>query len=66
MEREAAAAGFYRSPWTGASYPRIQLLTAGELVHGARIAMPSRLGLPQYRPATPAGERTEQGELLDP
>ena len=64
MEREAAAAGFYRSPWTGIAYPRIQLLTAGEIVHGARIEMPSRLSVPQYRPATPAGERTEQGELI--
>ena len=66
MEREAAAAGVWRSAWTGASYPRIQLLTAGEIVRGARIAMPSRLGLPQYRPAPRAGERTEQGELLGP
>ena len=66
MEQEAAAAGFYRSPWTGASYPRIQLLMAGEIVHGARIGMPSRLSVPQYLPAPRAGERTEQGELLGP
>ena len=64
MEREAAEADFYRSPWTGEEYPRIQLLTAGEIVRGARIAMPSRLSLPQYQPAPRAGERTEQGELI--
>ena len=64
MEREAAAAGVWRSAWTGAAYPRIQLLTAGEIVRGARIAMPSRLSLPQYQPAPRAGERTEQGELI--
>lgn len=64
MEREAAEADFYRSPWTGDAYPRIQLLTAGEIVRGARIEMPSRLSQPQYQPAPRAGERTEQGELI--
>lgn len=64
MEREAAAAGVYRSPWTGASYPRIQLLTAGEIVRGEGIAMPSRLGMPQYQRAPRATGRADQGELV--
>ncbi len=38
MRSEAAGAGFYKSPW--GSHPRIQLLTVGELLKGARIDYP--------------------------
>ncbi len=65
MEREAAAAGPYRSPWTGDTYPRIQILTAGEIVRGVAINMPSRLGMPQYQQAPRATERSEQPRLDD-
>lgn len=64
MVGEAQAAGLYRSPWDGSAYPRIQLPTAGRIVRGEGIAMPSRRGLPQYRRAPRAEERTEQGELI--
>ena len=64
MEREARAAGLYRSPWDGSAYPRIQILTAGEIVRGDRIAMPSQRGLPQYQRAPRATERADQGELV--
>ena len=36
MRTEAAAAGFYDSPW-GGSYPRIQILTVAQLLAGERI-----------------------------
>jgi DNA modification methylase len=40
MLKEAADAGFYISPWDGERYPRIQLLTVGELLDGARVKRP--------------------------
>jgi site-specific DNA-methyltransferase (adenine-specific) len=39
MRQEAAAAGFYTS--LGHNYPRVQLLTVGELLDGKKIQMPS-------------------------
>jgi len=38
MRADAASAGFYESPW--GKHPRIQLLTVGELLEGARIDYP--------------------------
>ena len=64
MEREAGSAGLYRSPWDGSAHPRIQLLTAGEIVRGDRISMPSQRGLPQYQRAPRAAECADQGELV--
>jgi site-specific DNA-methyltransferase (adenine-specific) len=41
MVTEAAAAGFYESPGWGTTHPRVQLLTAGDLLAGrARVDMP--------------------------
>jgi hypothetical protein len=40
MRREAASAGFYVSPW-GGKYPRLQLLTVGELLSGRRLDYPA-------------------------
>ena len=42
MRTEAAAAGFYSSPWWEKKFPRIQLLTVGEILRGARIQYPPR------------------------
>ena len=39
MRTEAAAAGFYDSPWGG--HPRLQILTVGELLDGKRIDYPA-------------------------
>ena len=39
MRREAASAGFYKSPW-GKNYPRIQLLTIEELLGGKTVDYP--------------------------
>ncbi len=38
MRSEAAAAGFYKSPW--GKHPRLQLLTIGELMRGAKVDYP--------------------------
>jgi hypothetical protein len=38
MRSEAASAGFYQSPWK--RYPRIQILTVGELLEGKEIDYP--------------------------
>ncbi len=65
MEREAAAAGLYRSPWSGGTHPRIQIITAGEIVRGEAIDMPSRMGMRQYQQAPRATERSEQPRMDD-
>ncbi|MBA3945582.1 MAG: restriction endonuclease [Herpetosiphonaceae bacterium] len=44
MVTEAVSAGYYRSPFTQREYPRIQLLTIAELLHGATIKMPDEFG----------------------
>jgi hypothetical protein len=40
MKREAADAGFYESAW--GVHPRLQIITVGELLEGAKINMPPR------------------------
>jgi site-specific DNA-methyltransferase (adenine-specific) len=44
MREEAVSAGFYHSPGWNKDYPRIQLLTIEELLHGAEIKMPPQHG----------------------
>ena len=63
MVREAASAGLYRSIWDGSTYPKLQILTAGEVVQGDRVKMPSLRGIPQYTPAKRA-RRSLQGQLV--
>ncbi len=41
MRENAADGEFYRSPWDGKDYPRIQLLTVAELLDGRGIQMPA-------------------------
>jgi len=41
MRENAADGEFYRSPWDGRDYPRIQLLTVAELLDGRGIQMPA-------------------------
>jgi hypothetical protein len=43
MRAEAAAAGFYESPW--GKHARIQLLTVGDLLRGVRVDMPPAKGV---------------------
>ena len=42
MRTEAVSAGYYHSPGWGQDYPRIQILTVEELLHGAEIKMPQQ------------------------
>jgi site-specific DNA-methyltransferase (adenine-specific) len=44
MTKEAASAGFYYSRGWGRDYPRIQILTIEELLHGAEVKMPPQYG----------------------
>jgi site-specific DNA-methyltransferase (adenine-specific) len=44
MRREAVSAGRYHSPLWGRDYPRIQIWTIVELLHGKQIEMPTAYG----------------------
>lgn len=44
MRAEAAGAGVYISPITGTAYPRLQVLTVGDLLEGRGIAYPAMTG----------------------
>jgi DNA modification methylase len=53
MREEAASAGLYEGQW-GQKYPRLQLLTVGELLSGKRIEMPdTQLGANVTHKAAP-------------
>ena len=44
MRTEAVSAGYYHSPGWGKDFPKIQILTISELIHGAQIKMPPQYG----------------------
>ncbi len=44
MEIEAVSAGFYESPGWRQKYPRLQILTVEQLLHGAQVQMPPAYG----------------------
>ena len=44
MTTEAVSTGFYHSPGWNKDYPRIQILTIDELLHGAEVKMPPQFG----------------------
>jgi site-specific DNA-methyltransferase (adenine-specific) len=44
MTTEAVSAGFYHSPGWNKDYPRIQILTIDELLHGTEVKMPPQFG----------------------
>lgn len=44
MKTAAVKAGFYESSGFGRKYPRIQILTVSELLHGAKVEMPPPWG----------------------
>lgn len=63
MKKEATTAGFYESLAWGRKYPRIQILSIVELLHGARIDMPPAWGtFKQAQKVDPTGP--EQPELF--
>lgn len=57
MRTEAASAGFYKGPWDGKDYPKIQLLTVGELLDGRTINMPQWRDLRTFKPAPKASRK---------
>jgi site-specific DNA-methyltransferase (adenine-specific) len=61
MRTEAAAAGFYKSPW--GNHPRLQIFTIAELFDGARIDYPPTLNVTHKRAPRQLPEAAEQHEL---
>lgn len=63
MRTEAAAAGYYDSPW--GSHPRLQIITVGDLLDGRRIDMPaqSQTDVTLERAPRARGGRSGQGRL---
>jgi site-specific DNA-methyltransferase (adenine-specific) len=63
MKKEATTAGFYESLTWGRKYPRIQILSIVELLHGAKIDMPPAWGtFKQAQKVDPTGP--QQPELF--
>jgi DNA modification methylase len=56
MRTEAAAAGFYDSPW-GGSYPRLQILTVAQLLAGERVDYPNVEGMDRTFKKAPKAQR---------
>jgi site-specific DNA-methyltransferase (adenine-specific) len=66
MKKEAHSAGFYLSPYTQQKYPRLQILTADELLDGYEIAMPPLHVVSttfKRAPRTRRGDGSTQGAL---
>jgi len=60
MKKEAVSAGYYRSQGWGRDYPRMQILTVEQLLHGAQVEMPPQHGT--FREAQRA--RTQEPDHL--
>lgn len=56
MVQEVAQSSTYTSPLTGQTYPKIQLVTVGELLDGKRPKMPPAI-LPYFKATQRAGEQ---------
>jgi DNA modification methylase len=61
MRTEAAAAGFYKSPW--GNHPRLQILTIEQLLDGESIDYPPALNVTHKRAPRHLPEAAEQREL---
>jgi site-specific DNA-methyltransferase (adenine-specific) len=65
MKEEAVSAGYYHSRGWGKDYPRIQILTIEELLHGATVKMPPQHGTfkeaQRIRPQEPTHLQFELG-----
>ncbi|MHB8625829.1 MAG: DNA methyltransferase [Aggregatilineales bacterium] len=62
MKQEAITAGFYSSPLWQKHYPKIQILTIAELLHGAEVKMPPAHGTLRQAPRAHPTD-VEQGGL---
>ena len=67
MEKEAAGAGFYESPFGGHKYPRIQIITAEDIIAGKDVAMPPNLKETTFKtaPKAKAAEAAQARKLFD-
>ena len=63
MIQEAIAAGFYHSDGWNKDYPKIQILTIEELLHGAEVNMPPQFGTFKQARKVPPRIIHEQAEL---
>lgn len=65
MREEAASAGFYTSPWDGKAYPRVQLVTVGELLDSRTIQYPAsaHTNVTHQRAQRAKGDAGQQGRL---
>ncbi len=64
MRKEAISAGFYTSPGWNQRYPRIQIVTIEELLHGQRVEMPPAYGAFKQAERVKGGDQAEQTELF--
>ncbi len=63
MKTEAVSAGFYHSPHWERDYPRVQILTIAELLHGAEIKMPHAVGTFKNAPRVEPNDGDQQLKL---
>jgi site-specific DNA-methyltransferase (adenine-specific) len=66
METEAVSAGFYESPAWGKKYPRLQILTIEQLLHGAQVQMPPAYGTFKQAQKVKKDAGTQGGFDLEP
>ncbi len=63
MRKEAASAGFYKSPGTNKNYPRIQLLTVEQILDGQGIDYPASFNVTLKKAPKHRGKGPEQTKL---
>jgi site-specific DNA-methyltransferase (adenine-specific) len=65
MRAEAASAGFYHSPGWNQDYPRLQILTVGQLLEGKKVDMPptKQVNVTFKKAPKAKGERAETLEM---
>lgn len=64
MKVEALEAGYYHSDWMQRDYPRIQIVTIGELLHGTQPAIPIRYNPYQLAEQARRLGQSQQAELF--
>lgn len=65
MLKEAASAGVYQAPIWQKSYPRVQILTIEQLLHGASILMPPAQSMFRQAPRVPGPQPAQAGLGLE-
>lgn len=65
MKKEAVSAGFYHSPVWERDYPRVQILSIADLLHGKEIQMPTISRTFKQAQRVSPSDGTEQLDLFD-